>query len=234
MKIMVIDNHLLFREGIVGLLKNQPDMEIVGQFDLGNEAVKRAIEMEPEIVLMDTSYLHAEGIKLMKLVLSEKPGISFLILNTQDSDEQFYEMISGGAKGYLPKNASKHMLLAALRALDRGEAVIPRNLVTKVLQEFARLGKLASEYRRDRDFSLLTSREMEILKILGIRPTNREIADQLGISENTVRVHVGSILEKLRLRNRREASEFARRWVEIMEANSETSREADAIAQLNP
>ena len=86
MKITVIDNHLLFREGIVGLLKNQPDMEIVGQFDLGNEAVKRAIEMEPEIVLMDTSYLHAEGIKLMKLVLSEKPGISFLILNTQDSD----------------------------------------------------------------------------------------------------------------------------------------------------
>ena len=234
MKIMVIDNHLLFREGIVGLLKAQADMEIVGQYDLSNEAVKRAIELEPEIILLDTSFLHTEGIRIMKQILSEKPGIFFLILNTQDSDEQFYEMIGSGAKGYLPKNVSKQMLLAALRALDRGEAVIPRDLVTKVLQEFARLGKLASENHRDRDYSLLTHRELEILKILGIRATNREIAEQLGISENTVRVHVGSILEKLRLRNRREASEFARRWIELSDPRSEQGRDADAIVSLNP
>lgn len=234
MKIMVIDNHLLFREGIAGLLGSQPDMEVVGQFDLSVEAVKRAVELEPEIILMDTSFLHAEGIRIMKQILSERPAISFLILNTQDSDEQFYEMIGSGAKGYLPKNASKQMLLAALRALDKGEAVIPRNLVTKVLQEFARLGKLVSEKRQDRDFSLLTNRELEILKILGIRATNREIAVQLGISENTVRVHVGRILEKLRLRNRREASEFARRWVELSDPRNEKARDADAILPLHP
>jgi len=139
----------------------------------------------------------------MKLVLAQQPEVSFVILSTQPSDEQFYEVIRHGARGYLARNDNKLTLLASLRALERGEAALSRNLVTKLLNEFIRLGKLVSDRRADMDINLLTYREMEVLKVLGEQASNRELAEQLGISENTVRVHVSNILAKLRLRNRR-------------------------------
>ena len=217
MRIMVIDNNRLFREGIVALLISQDDMEVVGESDVSDDAIQKAIDIAPDIILMDTGLFHAIGINIMKQVLARRPNILFVILTAQDSDGQLYEVITNGARGYLLKNINKSMLLAALRALARGEAIIPRNLVTKILDEFTRMGKLTSYNASDKDFSLLTYREMEILKKLEIRATNREIAEQLGISENTVRVHVGSILGKLRLRNRREASDFVKRRMDLFD-----------------
>jgi DNA-binding NarL/FixJ family response regulator len=217
MKIMIVDNNQLFREGIIGLLKSQSDMKVVGESDVSEDAIQKAIDVDPDIILMDTGLFHATGINIMKQILIRRPDILFVILTTQNTDKQFYEVISNGAKGYLLKNINKSMLLTALRALGRGEAIIPRNLVTKILDEFTRLGKLTSHNNSDKDFSLLTYRELEILKKLEIRPTNREIAEQLGISENTVRVHVGSILAKLRLRNRREASDFVKRRMDLFD-----------------
>ena len=211
MKIMIIDNNRLFREGLVSLLVSQSDMEVVGESDVSEEAIQKAIDVCPDIILMDTGLHHSTGVNIMKQIMLRKPDIQFIILTMEEMDEQFYEVISNGARGYLLKNINKSMLLAALRALVRGEAIIPRNLVTKILDEFARLGKMQSYEASHRDFSLLTYRELEILGKLEIRATNREIAEQLGISENTVRVHVGSILEKLHLRNRREASDFIKR-----------------------
>ena len=216
MKIMIIDNNRLFREGIASLLANQGDMEVVGESDVSEEAVQRIIDISPDIILMDTGLYREVGISIMKHTLLRRPDMQFIILTTQETDEQFYDVISNGAKGYLLKSINKLMLLTALRALVRGEAVIPRSFVTKILEEFARLGKLHSYEIAHRDFSLLTYRELEILKKLEIRATNREIADQLGISENTVRVHVGSILEKLRLRNRREVSDFIKRQTDLL------------------
>jgi len=215
MRIMVIDNNRLFREGIVALLISQDDMEVVGESDVSDDAIQKAIDIAPDIILMDTGLVHSVGINIMRQVLSRRPSILFVIITAQDADEQLYEVITNGARGYLLKNINKSMLLAALRALARGEAIIPRNLVTKILDEFTRMGKLTSYNDSDKDFSLLTYREMEILKKLEIRATNREIAEQLGISENTVRVHVGSILGKLRLRNRREASDFVKRRMDL-------------------
>src|SRR5574338_148672 len=171
MKIMIIDNHILFREGVVSL---------------------------------------------MRLILARRPETAFVMLSSMESDGRLFEMIANGARGYLPKNIKRPVLLAALRALGRGEAVIPRNLVSKILGEFTRLSKLTLDDKTVKDSGLLTYRELEVLKKLVTRATNREIANQLAISENTVRVHVSRILEKLNLRNRREASEFARRikWVD--------------------
>jgi DNA-binding NarL/FixJ family response regulator len=217
MKIMIIDNNRLFRESIIDLLISQCDMEVVGESDVTEDAVQQAFAASPDIILIDTGLHHAVGINIMKQILMRRPEILFINLTMQDTDEQFYEMISNGAKGYLLKNINKSTLLAALRALSRGEAIIPRNFVTKILEEFTRLGKLNSYNNYDKDFSLLTYREIEILKKLEIRATNREIAEQLGISENTVRVHVGSILGKLRLRNRREASDFAKRRMDLFD-----------------
>jgi len=217
MKIMIVDNNQLFREGIIGLLKSQSDMEVVGESDVSEDAIQQAFDVYPDIILMDTGMSHAIGINIMKQILFRRPDILFAILTTQNTDEQFYEVISNGAKGYLLKNINKSMLLTALRALGRGEAIIPRNLVIKILDEFTRLGKLASHSNSSKDLRLLTYRELEILKKLEIRATNREIAEQLGISENTVRVHVGSILAKLRLRNRREASDFVKRRMDLFD-----------------
>lgn len=216
MKIMIIDNNRLFREGLVSLLVSQSDMEVVGESDVSEEAIQKAIDVCPDIILMDTGLHHSTGVNIMKQIMLRKPDIQFIILTMEEMDEQFYEVISNGARGYLLKNINKSMLLSALRALVRGEAIIPRNLVTKILDEFARLGKMQSYEASHRDFSLLTYRELEILGKLEIRATNREIAEQLGISENTVRVHVGSILEKLHLRNRREASDFIKRRTDLL------------------
>ena len=219
MKIMVVDNNRLFREGIIGLLISQSDMEVVGESDVSEEAIQIAVDANPDIILLDTGLYHEIGVKMMRQLLILRPDILFIVLTTEDTNERFYEMIKNGAKGYLLKNINKAMLLAALRALYRGEAIIPRNLVTKILEEFSRMVKITSYNHPDRDFSLLTYREMEILKKLEIRATNREIAEQLGISENTVRVHVGSILEKLHLRNRREASDFVKRRMDLLNPN---------------
>lgn len=219
MKIMIIDNNRLFREGISSLLESQSDMEVVGESDVSDEAVQLVINANPDIILMDTGLHHSIGINIMKQIIFRMPGVLLVFLTTQSTDEQFYDAISNGAKGYLLKNINKSMLLSSLRALGRGEAIIPRNFVAKILEEFSRLGKINTNNSPGKNFSLLTYREMEILKILEIRATNREIAEQLGISENTVRVHVGSILEKLQLRNRREASDFVKRRMDLFNAN---------------
>ena len=215
MKIMVIDNNRLFREGIVGLLISQNDMEVVSESDVTEDAVQLAVDTCPDIILMDTGLDHTTSINIMRQILLYRPNILFVILTAQDTDEHFYEMLSNGAKGYLLKNINKSMLVAALRALVRGEAIIPRNLVAKILDEFTRMGKVATYNNPEKDFNLLTYREMEILKKLEIRATNREIAEQLGISENTVRVHMGNILGKLHFRNRREASDFVKRRLDL-------------------
>jgi two-component system NarL family response regulator len=214
MKIMVVDNHTLFREGVVSLLESQSDMEVVATSDLGEQVIPLAVSSKPDIILLDFGQSYLEGIKLMKRLLSHDPEVSIIILAAQDSDEWFYDVIYNGAKGYLYKNITKSMLLVSLRALARGEAVISRSGVTRILSEFVRLGKMSINNQgtnQEKGIHLLTYREMEILKLLITRATNREIANQLSISENTVRVHVSSILDKLKLRNRREASAFAER-----------------------
>src|SRR5512133_1289852 len=158
MKIMIIDNNRLFREGIISLLESQSDMDVVGESDISEDAVQLAINANPDIILMDTGLHHSTGINIMKQIIFRMPGILIVFLTTQTTDDQFYDAISNGAKGYLLKNINKSMLLASLRALGRGEAIIPRNFVAKILEEFARLGKISSNSYPGKNFSLLTYR----------------------------------------------------------------------------
>lgn len=211
MKILVIDNRILYRDGILSLLRSQNDMEVVGEVDISDQAIQKAAETRPDVIMMIIDRQVSEGSRLMKRILSNQPEISFLIIAQQDSDDLFFEMISSGAKGYLLKDINRQILLTSLRALERGEAIIPRNRVSKILNEFVRLEKMVPQFGTEKGFSLLTYRELEVLKILATRATNREIANLLSISENTVRAHVSKILEKLNLRNRREASALANR-----------------------
>jgi DNA-binding NarL/FixJ family response regulator len=199
----------LFREGLISLLRDQTDINVVGDDNLGADMTAQALILEPNIVLMDSNYFEDGGREMMSRVLSKLQKTAFVILAPNESADLLLDAIRNGAKGYLPKNTSKSMLLASLRAIERGETAIPRGLMTKVVDEFRRMSRVTSTKKIDVD--TLTFREMQVLRLLATEATNSEIARQLVISDNTVRVHVHSILEKLHARNRRDAAEFAKR-----------------------
>jgi DNA-binding NarL/FixJ family response regulator len=209
MKIMIADKHLLFKEGLINILKDQTDIKIVGDEGLGSDMTAQALICEPNIILMDANYFEGDGIEMMGRVLSKFPQTAFVILAPDESADLLLVAILNGAKGYLPKNTSKSMLLASLRAIERGETAIPRALMTKVIEEFQRIASVTSNKKIDID--TLTFRELQVLRLLATEASNSEIAQQLVISDNTVRVHVHSILEKLHARNRRDAAEFVKK-----------------------
>lgn len=209
MKIMVVDQHVLFREGLCSLLRDQSDMEVIGEAGSVQEAVETAANLGPDVILMEIGLSDGAGLEAMRTILSRQPDIAVVVLTTQESDELLLQALRLGAKGYLQKNTSTDILLASLRALERGEMAMSRRLMTKVVDEFSRTRSVRSNEHNELD--ALTYREVEVLSHLGLGVTNREIAERLFISENTVRVHVHNILDKLRVRNRREAGKLARR-----------------------
>jgi len=161
------------------------------------------------VILMDFSLPDGTGLEATRAILAAEPEIQIIFLTVHDNDERLIAAMRAGAKGYLLKNLSVNKLLASLRALERGEAAISRTMMARILEEFAlstpTAGPAASPLIG------LTSREVEVLRELSDGITNQEIAARLYISENTVKNHIHNILDKLHLRNRREAIEFARK-----------------------
>ncbi len=209
MKILIVDDHVLFREGLVSMLSVQPDMTIVDDVGTAQEAVEKAIELEPDLILMDIGLPDFDGLEATRTILSRLPETKIVILTIYDSDDLLFAAISSGAKGYLLKNTPLVKFLASLRALEKGEAALSRTMTSRILDEFARLAQIRANDQTD--LGLLTSRERDIMSLLAQDATNKQIADELVISENTVKVHIHNILEKLNLQNRREAAQFARR-----------------------
>lgn len=209
MRILIVDDHILFREGLTGLLRSQPDMEVVGECGTVREAVEMATEIKPQVILMDYSLPDGSGLDATRAILSDQPQTRIIFLTVHDNDERMISAMRAGAKGYLLKNLSVNKLLASLRALDRGEAAISRTMMARVLEEFAL--STPSTSAEPSPLVDLTSREIEVLQELADGITNQEIATRLYISENTVKNHIHNILEKLNLNNRREAIDFARK-----------------------
>ena len=208
MRILIVDDHILFREGLVGLLRAQPDTQVVGECGTVKEAIALARQLKPEIILMDFALPDGNGLDATRAILGEAPEIRIIFLTVHDNDERLIAAMRAGAKGYLLKNLSVSKLLASLRALERGEAAISRTMMARILAEFA-LTSPASDPPPSRLIEL-TTREIEVLRELSDGITNQEIAGRLFISENTVKNHVHNILDKLNLNNRREAIDFAR------------------------
>lgn len=209
MKILVVDDHILFREGLVSLLSNQDGLSVVGEGGSVREAVEKTLELNPDLVLMELSLPDGSGLGAMKSILSHKPGTLIVILTHHESDELLIDSIRHGAVGYILKNTPASKLIASLHAIKRGEAALARRMTRKLVAEYQRMGGLYQPAKID--LSILTERELQVLKLLSESATNQEIADRLFIAINTVKVHVHNILRKLKLRNRREAREFARR-----------------------
>lgn len=222
MKILIVDDHVLFREGLASLLKKQPDIQVVGEVGCIEDAVTLAVELNPDIVLMGINNAEESGVGALRQILLKRPDVKVVILTVDESDELLFAAIRNGAKGYLPKSTPLHKLLLSLHALQRGEAAISRTTTSRLLNEFSRIAPI--DFNGTSEPENLTSRELEVLSLLGEDITNREIANRLVISENTVKIHVHNILEKLQVRNRREAGRFARRQGLLLNALSSPAK----------
>jgi two-component system NarL family response regulator len=211
MKILIVDDHILFREGLVSLLKKQPDFQVIGEAGTVDEAIQLAIARSPDVILMDFSLPDGTGLDATQAILAHLPKTKIVFLTVHETDDRLFSAVRSGAKGYLLKNIPVTTLLASLRALDAGEMAISPSMSTRIIEEYAQNPSYPSHNGPPVNTSL-TTREIEILSLISKGSTNREIAQKLVISENTVKNHIHNILEKLGLKNRREALQYARRF----------------------
>ena len=208
MRILIADDHTLFRDGLRSLLTSH-GFEIVGEAREGAEAVELTRRLQPDIVLMDLSMPGLDGLAATRLISAEMPQVKVVVLTASDDDAKLFEAIKSGAQGYLLKNLESRELFALLEGVGRGEPALTPLLASKLLQEFARPLRPAAE---SHDPDALTDREREVLELLvhGVT-SNRKLATNLGVSENTVKFHVRNILDKLHLHNRAQVVGFALR-----------------------
>jgi DNA-binding NarL/FixJ family response regulator len=204
MKLLIADDHTLFRESLRGLLASR-GFEIVGEARDGREAVEATRRLKPDIVLMDLSMPKLDGLAATRLISAEMPQVKVIILTASEEDAQLFEAIKSGAQGYLLKSLDSQDFFSLLEGVGRGEPALTPVLAGKLLQEFARPAPSEAP-----DPVALTSRESEVLKRLVSGVTsNRKLAEDLGVSENTVKFHVRHILDKLHLHNRAQVVGFA-------------------------
>lgn len=210
-KMLVVDDHVLFRQGLVSLFNNQPDFEVIGEAGNVGEAIEAARRLKPDLVLMDFSLPDGTGVDATHAILKVLPDTHIIFLTMHEDDERLFSALRSGAKGYLLKNLPVAKLLAALRALKQGQAPISREMTGKIIDAFAK-SEPSKQVNKSNLIEILTSREIDVIYELSTGASNQEIAERLFISENTVKNHVHNILEKLEMSNRREIASFAIRY----------------------
>ena len=220
-RLLLVDDHALFREGLKSLFSYEEDFEVVGEAASGEDALTAARELMPDLVLMDIDMPGVNGIEITRRLTAEMPYVKVVMLTVHDEDDQLFEAIQAGAQGYLVKSIRSAEMLELLRGLARGEAPLSRTMATRILEEFRRTSASATASVRpgspgslsgaDAADLLLTQREQEVLELVARRCTNKEIASRLVISEYTVKNHLRNILSKLHLRSRAQAARYALR-----------------------
>ena len=209
LRLVLVDDHALFLEGLASILRLEPDIDIAGLAGSVKEAVEVVHDLKPDIVLMDFTLSDGTGADATRMILDEHPECKIVFLTMSENDENLFSAIRSGAKGYLLKNMSPSKLVAAIRAVQRGESAISRAMTLRLMEELSRTDE--PDQFRDSQIEALTERELDVLRELAKGLTNREIAERLYISKNTVKYHVHSILDKLDLPNRGEAAIFAKK-----------------------
>jgi DNA-binding NarL/FixJ family response regulator len=207
-RVMICDDHALFRRGLIMVLEAEDDIEVVGEAEDGRDAVRRVADMVPDVVLMDVRMPEVDGIEATRLISEQAPSAKILMLTVSDEESDLYEAIKAGATGYLLKEISIEEVASAVRSVVAGQSLISPSMASKLLTEFTNLAKRADE-RTSVPTPRLTERELEVLRLVAQGMSNREIAGELYISENTVKNHVRNILEKLHLHTRMEAVMYA-------------------------
>jgi DNA-binding NarL/FixJ family response regulator len=203
---MIVDDHALFRRGLEMVLEGEADIDLVGQASDGAEAVEKAAESLPDIVLMDIRMPRSNGIEACRAMKEAAPSAKIVILTISDEEEDLFEAIRAGASGYLLKDIPLDEVADTVRAVHGGQSLINPSMAGKLLTEFAALARRDDEERaQEVPAPRLTEREMQVLKLVARGMNNRDIAKELFISENTVKNHVRNILEKLQIHSRMEA-----------------------------
>ena len=199
MKILVADDHSLFRDGIISLLE-AAGYEVVGQVGNGRMAVEEALRLRPDLVLMDINMPQMNGVEALRLIKAKLPGTQVVMLTVSDVDADLIEAVKCGARGYLMKDLSAPEFLEMLGGLERGEAAITRKTVGHLMDGLAAPSRPRHDPTED-----LTQREIELLQLVARGLSNKALAHELSISENTVKYHLRKILQKLGAQNRTEA-----------------------------
>jgi two-component system NarL family response regulator len=207
-RVMICDDHALFRRGLIMVLESEEGIEVIAEAEDGDEAIRKAEEFAPDVVLMDVRMPKVSGIDATRAISEVIPTAKILMLTVSDEEEDLYDAIKAGANGYLLKEISIEEVASAIRAVVTGQSLISPSMASKLLNEFTSLAKRAEE-RHSVPTPRLTERELEVLKLVAQGMSNREIATELYISENTVKNHVRNILEKLHLHSRMEAVVYA-------------------------
>lgn len=211
-RLLVVDDKELFREGLVSLLVRRPELEVVGQAEDGYQALELARQLQPRLILMDVDMPNCDGLRAVELIKAELPDTDIIMLTVSEEDKDLFYAVKAGAKGYIIKDIKVDELVKTIITVSRGGAVIWPSLAVKLLEEFSTgsLAQTASNpaYSKS-EKQVLSEREREVLKLVAVGATNRDIAEKLVISENTVKVHLHNIMEKLHLRNRQHAAAYA-------------------------
>ena len=208
MRILIADDHALFRDSLRSLLESH-DLEVVAEAKNGKEAVDLSWDCKPDVILMDLMMPEMDGLEATKRIASELPDVKVVILTASDDDNNLFEAIKSGAKGYLLKDLESEQFFSLLEGVGRGEPALTPAVARKLLDEFARPKKPSKD---EYDPDALTDREREVLELMVQGTTsNRKLAKNLGVSENTVKFHVRNILDKLHLHNRAQVVAYALR-----------------------
>lgn len=208
-RILLVDDQPLFREGLRTLLSVQTDFEVVGEAGNGEEAVRLACALRPAVVLMDLQMPVTDGVAATRRLRAELPECRVIVLTTFDDDDKVFDGLRAGAVGYLLKDATSEKLGEAIRGAARGESFLQPSVAAKVVAEFARLTSKTNARERTL-VEPLSSREREILRLIANGASNREIAGALFLAEGTVKNHVTNILGKMQVRDRTQAALKAR------------------------
>ncbi len=207
-RVLIADDQPLFRRGLWVVLGTDDRIEVVAEAENGEEAIARAVELVPDVILMDVRMPRVNGIEAARVISQQVPTTKIIMLTVSDEEDDLYEAIKAGATGYLLKEISIEEVADAVRAVMTGQSLISPSMASKLLTEFASLSRQAQQKPIA---PRLTDRELEVLKLVAQGLSNKDLAELLFISENTVKNHVRNILEKLHLHSRMEAVVYAMR-----------------------
>lgn len=205
-RILLVDDHALFRKGLAGVLSSEEDFQLVGEAENGNEAWEKAKKLKPDLVLMDIYMPGGNGLEALRKIKEDVPAAKVVILTVSEEDKNLFEAIKAGANGYVLKDVDPEALFEMLRGVVRGEAPLSASVAVKLVEEFA--GRSRTDLEKDIT-TTLTEREQKVLALLTQGLTNKDIGNRLGIAENTVKNHLKNILGKLHVENRVQAATLA-------------------------
>lgn len=213
-RVFIADDHALVREGLLALIGSEPGMEVAGQAADGEEAVTQVRSLQPDVILLDLVMPRKSGLQAIAEITHENPAARILVLTSFADDDKVFPAIKAGALGYLLKDSSPQELLVAIRHVYRGESSLHPTIALKLIREFRRPAQAPLAAELPVEAETLTERETEVLNLVAQGLTSPEIAEQLRISERTVRTHVGNILSKLHVANRTQAALylFQKQW----------------------